>query len=191
MLIVRIRSWLVRHPRLVWLAAALAGVVATWGVAGAVASLERAERRWGETVTVWVSTRDLAPGDPIEAIPRSHPRAMVASSALLRDPAGLVALQHIAAGETVVRADVGRSGLELLPSDWRGVAVAVDAAALGLAPGQRVDIVGAAQLVAEEAVVIAVAGSADAAIVGVPRSVAAVVADAAARGELGLVLRPD
>lgn len=191
MLVVRIRSWLVRHPRLVWLVAASAGAVATWGVAGALASLDRAEQRWGETVTVWVSPRDLAPGDPIEAIPRAHPRAMVASSALARDPTGLVALQHIAAGETVMRADVGRSGLELLPSDWRGVAVGVDATALGLAPGQRVDVVGGGQVVAEEAVVISVDDSADSAIVGVPQSVAAAVADAAMRGEVGLVLRAD
>ncbi len=189
MLVVHCRSWLVRHRRLVWLAAALAAAGAAWGVADAVTSLERAERRWGEAVTVWVSTRDLVPGDTIEAAPRAHPRAMVPSSALGRDPTGLIALQHVAADEVVTAADVGRSGLELLPAGWRGVAVSTDSPAITVVPGQRVEVVGAGQVLAADAVVI---GTADAIVtVGVPRDVAALVADAAVRGEASLVLRPD
>lgn len=191
MVVVSIRSWLVRHPRFVWLATAVAGAAAVWGVADAIASLERARQHWGETVTVWVATRDLAPGDLIDAESRSHPRALVSSAAIGRDPAGLVALQHLAAGETVTQADVGRSGLELLPADWRGVAVVVDASALGLAPGHRIEVVAGGQVLAHEAIVITVADDAASATVGVPRAVSAAVADAAARGELGVVLRPD
>ncbi len=189
MVVVRIRSWLARHPRLVWWAAAAAAGVAAWGVAGAIGSLEHARRQWGSTITVWVAARDLAPGDPIEAAPHQHPRAVVAAASLDRDPTGLIALQHIAAGEPVMGADVGRSGLELLPADWRGVAVPVVDGAFALTPGQRVDVVAAGQLIADEAVVIATSGTS--VTVGVPREVAASVADAALRQEVSLVVRPD
>ncbi len=189
MVVVRIRSWLVRHPRLVWCAAAVAATTAAWGVAGAVGSLEETRRQWGDTVTVWVAARDLAPGDPIEAAPHQHPRAVVAAASLGRDPTGLVALQHIAAGEPVMEADVGRSGLELLPAGWRGVGVASVDGALALAPGQRVDVVASGQLLADEAVVVAASGTS--VTVGVPSDVAASVADAALRHEVSLVVRPD
>ncbi len=189
MVVVRIRSWLVRHPRLVWCAAAVAAATAAWGVAGAVGSLEEARRQWGDTVTVWVAARDLAPGDTIEAAPHQHPRAVVAAASLGRDPTGLIALQHIAAGEPVMGADVGRSGLELLPADWRGVAVTTADGALDLTPGQRVDVVASGQLLADEAVVIAATDTS--VTVGVPREVAASVADAALRQEVSLVVRPD
>lgn len=189
MVVVRIRSWLVRHPRLVWCAAAVAATTAAWGVAGAVGSLEETRRQWGDTVTVWVAARDLAPGDPIEAAPHQHPRAVVAAASLGRDPTGLVALQHIAAGEPVMEADVGRSGLELLPAGWRGVSVASVDGALALAPGQRVDVVASGQLLADEAVVVAASGTS--VTVGVPSDVAASVADAALRHEVSLVVRPD
>jgi Flp pilus assembly protein CpaB len=167
----------------------VAATTAAWGVAGAVGSLEETRRQWGDTVTVWVAARDLAPGDPIEAAPHQHPRAVVAAASLGRDPTGLVALQHIAAGEPVMEADVGRSGLELLPAGWRGVGVASVDGALALAPGQRVDVVASGQLLADEAVVVAASGTS--VTVGVPSDVAASVADAALRHEVSLVVRPD
>jgi hypothetical protein len=85
--------------------------------------------------------------------------------------------------------DIGRAGLDLLPREWRGVSIAVDSAALTLAPGTRVDVVAVGALVVADAVVVAVADGA--VTVGVPADAAPAGADAAQHGEASLVVRSD
>lgn len=186
---VRLRTFLARHPLAWWAMVALCASSAAWGAVGVVQRLEGERRSWGDRVTVWVVQRDTAPGEPIVARPVDHPRAVVAPGALRRDPAGLVAVQHLGVGEVVATTDVGRSGLELLPADWRGVAVPLVDGAIGLTPGHGVDVVAAGRLVASGAVVVAV--SEETATVGVPADLAPTVADAVRLGDAALVLRPD
>jgi hypothetical protein len=69
------------------------------------------------------------------------------------------------------------------------VSIAVDNAAVTLAPGIRVDVVAVGALVVADAVVVAVADGA--VTVGVPADAAPAVADAAQHGEASLVVRSD
>jgi hypothetical protein len=188
-LLAHVRSWVARHPRLYWTVVVALAVVAGANLHARAQRLDAATRAWGETVTVWVATADLAPGDPVAAQAGAFPSALAAPGRLDRDPTGLVAVQHIGAGDVVRTSDVGRSGLDLLPGQWRGVSIVVDAAAFALVPGTRVDVVATGALVVGDAVVVAVTDGA--VTVGVPADAAPAVADAAQHGEASLVVRAD
>ena len=188
-LLAHVRSWVARHPRVYWTVVVGLALVAGCQLHTTAQQLDAATRAWGESVTVWVATADLAPGDPVAAQATAFPSALAAPGRLDRDPTGLVAVQHIGAGDVVRVVDIGRAGLDLLPREWRGVSIAVDSAALTLAPGTRVDVVAVGALVVADAVVVAVADGA--VTVGVPADAAPAGADAAQHGEASLVVRSD
>jgi hypothetical protein len=188
-LLAHVRSWVARHPRVYWTVVVGLALVAGCQLHTTAQQFDAATRAWGESVTVWVATADLAPGDPVAAQATAFPSALAAPGRLDRDPTGLVAVQHIGAGDVVRVVDIGRAGLDLLPREWRGVSIAVDSAALTLAPGTRVDVVAVGALVVADAVVVAVADGA--VTVGVPADAAPAVADAAQHGEASLVVRSD
>jgi hypothetical protein len=188
-LLAHVRSWVARHPRVYWTVVIGLALVTAVQLRTRAQQLDTATRAWGDTVTVWVATADLAPGDPVSAQAVAYPSALTAPGRLDRDPVGLVALQHIGIGDVVRMVDVGRSGLDLLPREWRGVSITVDSAALALAPGTRVDVVAVGVLVVGDAVVVAVADGT--VTVGVPADAAPAVADAAQHGEASLVVRAD
>jgi hypothetical protein len=188
-LLAHVRSWVARHPRVYWTVVVGLALAAAVQLHTRARQLDAATRAWGDTVTVWVATADLAPGDPVSAQAVAYPSALTAPGRLDRDPTGLVAVQHIGTGDVVRMVDVGRAGLDLLPREWRGVSIAVDSAALALAPGTRVDVVAVGALVVGDAVVVAVADGT--VTVGVPADAAPAVADAAQHGEASLVVRAD
>lgn len=188
-LLAHLRSWVARHPRLYWSAVVVLALVAAGNLHSRTQRLDDATRAWGESVTAWVATADLAPGDPVTARAVAFPSALTGPGRLARDPTGLVAVQHIGVGDVVRVSDVGRSGLDLLPGPWRGVSITVEGTALELLPGTRVDVVAAGVLLVGDAVVVAVADGA--VTVGVPAEAAPAVADADQRGEASLVVRAD
>lgn len=188
-LLAHVRSWVARHPRIYWSGVVALAVFVAWQVQARAQRLDDAARAWGDTVTVWVAGTDLAPGDPVVARAVEYPAALVSPGRLERDPAGLVAVQHIGLGDVVTAVDVGRAGLDLLPSGWRGVAIGTGDGALALTPGTRVDVVAAATLLVGDAVVVAVADGS--VTVGVPSEAAPAVADAVLHGEASLVVRAD
>ncbi len=188
-LLAHLRSWVARHPRIYWSGVIALAVFVALQVQARAQQLDDATRAWGDTVTVWVASTDLAPGDPVSATAVGYPAVLVSPGRLDRDPAGLVAVQHIGVGEVVAAVDVGRTGLDLLPSGWRGVAIGSDDEALALTPGTRVDVVAAAALLVGDAIVVAVADGS--VTVGVPADLAASVADAVLHGEASLVIRAD
>lgn len=80
---------------------------------------------------------------------------------------------------TVPRADV--------PADWRVVALPRDVIAPRMTPGDRVDVVAQAQVIAADAVVVAPAAGDDGIVVAVPPASAAAVATSAQNGEVSVV----
>jgi SAF domain len=90
---------------------AVATVLAAAGAAGAVG---RARDRWGATRGVLVATRDLAPGEALDAAAvarRDLPAALVPGVSLSTRPEGVVVRQPILAGEPVVPGRLAPPGL--------------------------------------------------------------------------------
>lgn len=188
-ILARARSWAALHPRLTLATVVALAVFVMLDLWSRAERLDTARQRWGETTTVWVAAVDLAPGDAMAAEAQQYPLALVSPSHLTRDPTGLVAVQHLGRGDVVREVDVARSGLDLLPQEWRGVSVAFDPTRTLLGPGTRVDVVAAGALLVSGAVVVALADAA--VVVGVPADVAPAVADAALLGDATLVVRAD
>jgi Flp pilus assembly protein CpaB len=164
----------------------------------ATTDAEDARRRWGETRPTLVTTRPVAAGDalgPANAAVRDVPVALRPDGALdaLPDPAttSAVTAAPLAAGEIVTRARLGRSGRSptaaLLGDGRRGVAVAVPDG-LPLQPGDVVDVVGAAGVVARRAGVVRVSDAT--AVLEVAEADAPAVARAGADGDAVVVLSP-
>jgi hypothetical protein len=189
--VARARHVLARRPWLYWSAVlALAGL-AGWTVAGAAADVEQARRAWGATREVVVATEDLVPGEPLSGHVdvRSRPAPAVADAAVTSVPPGAMARQHVAAGETLVEADIAPAGgpQALIPTGWAAIAVA-EAVPVGAAIGDRVTLVGGGVVLAAEGLVVGQAT--DALLVAVPADEAPPVADASSAGELALLLLP-
>ena len=108
--------------------------------------------RLGGLVDVPVAARPIAAGavvpDDVEV--RSLPSALVPSGRLARSPAGRVAIVSLAPGEVVLAAKLAPDGLTgvaaLVPPGHRALAVPVDAGALALRPGHRVDVLATLEL---------------------------------------------
>ncbi|MGV3758399.1 MAG: SAF domain-containing protein [Actinomycetota bacterium] len=138
-----------RHPRAWWLVTGAAALTAGLLASSVVGRAEAARQAWGETAEVVVATRDLSPGDRLDAgalaIER-RPLATVPGSALTELPEGRVAAAAIVEGEVVVAERLAGEGLDgvpaLLPPGTRAVAIPADPS---LTPpvdvGDRVDLV--------------------------------------------------
>lgn len=148
---VRARRALVR-PAVRRTAVALLALVTAVAVASSLAAVSTARDRWGSTRAVVVATRDLAPGEVVDAGAvevRDLPRGVVAAGALAAAPVGSVVRHPILAGEPVPAARVAPDGLTgvaaLVPAGDRAVAVPVGpAGAPPVVVGDRVDVVAVA-----------------------------------------------
>lgn len=195
-----------RHPRAWWLVAAAASLTAGLLASSVVERAEAARRAWGETTAVVVATRDLAPGDRLDAgalTVEERPLATVPTSALTELPRDRVAAAAIVAGEVVVAERLAGAGLDgaaaLLPPGTRAVAIPADPS---LTPpvqvGDHVDLVVALAAPAEgssappgftlvaDALVVAVEDTA--VTVAVPRDDTSRVAVALGAGAVTLAL---
>lgn len=142
-----------RSPLPFW-ALALALSLAT-GLTVARLAGEAAARadRLGGLVDVPVAARPIAAGAvvrPADVEVRSLPSALVPSGRLARRPAGRVAIVALSPGEVVLAAKLAPDGLTgvaaLVPPGHRALAVPVDAGALALRPGHRVDVLATLEL---------------------------------------------
>ena len=130
--------------------AAVLGLAAATGlvVVALVSSADAARQRWGRARPVAVATRDLAPGDVVDASVvevRRLPEAAVAPAALTEPPSGSVVRQPVAAGEPLVAERLAPEGLTgvaaLVPAGHRAVAIPTGPlAAPPLTIGDRVDV---------------------------------------------------
>ena len=192
----RLRLALATRPLVYWsLTIAVAGGTAMV-VQRATADAAATRQRWGETRPTVVATRPVAVGEilgPANAEVRAVPIAMRPDGVLDALPAapGPAVASALAAGEIVTAARVARAGRSdvagVLPEHRRGVAVAVPDG-LPLQPGDVVDVVGGAGIVAADASVVRVGEQV--AVVAVTEAEAPAVARAAADGDAVLVLWP-
>jgi Flp pilus assembly protein CpaB len=130
--------------------AAVLGLAVATGlvVVSLVSSADAARQRWGRARPVAVATRDLAPGDVVDASMvevRRLPEAAVAPAALAESPSGSVVRQPVAAGEPLVAERLAPEGLTgvaaLVPAGHRAVAIPVGPlAAPPLTIGDLVDV---------------------------------------------------
>ena len=195
-----------RHPRAWWAVAACLALAAGMAGSSVVDRAEAARRAWGATAAVVVATRDLQPGDRLDAgalAVEPRPRATVPASALTTLPEDRVAGAAILAGEVLVAERLAGEGLDgpaaLLPPGTRAMAIPADPSLTPpVAVGDRVDLVVALAAAAEpsggppgftlvpDALVVAVEEAA--VTVAVPRDDTSRVAVALGAGAVSLAL---
>jgi hypothetical protein len=182
----RVRLLLARRPWLYWLLVACCSIGIGAVMTTAMGNLRREREAWGQSTRVLVATRTVAAGDTVAGSFewRELPLTMVPPSALTSMPNAASATQRIAVGEVVVDTDIAsaRAPLALLPDGWLAISIPMAASdresggSLFVA-GDVAAVLAGGEIIAEDATVVAVA--ADAVVVGVPRSVAGAVAQAA------------
>ena len=170
-----LRRVLAPRPWVRWTVMAVCASLFLLAVADHRRQVSTARDRWGETRTVWVADRPVAPGEPIAATPTDHPTAVLPDDPVEHDPSGVAARQSIGAGEVVVLVDVAPNGApaDLIPVDWLAVPI-VEAAPSAAAVGERVVVTTDGVVVSEEGLVVADVGGAP--LVAVPSDVAPIVA---------------
>lgn len=185
-LLVQLRLLLARHPAIYWVAVGLVAMQTATAVDGRLDRLDAARRSWTDTRSVWVASRELAPGDAVVAEARTLPIVAVPEAALVDQPAGIV-VQRVDAGSVLTAADIGADRMALLPDGWEGVAVSTGVPSLPVEPGDRVRITDGIGLVVDDAIVISVSDST--AVIAVPEAVAPAVATAAQDQAVALTLK--
>lgn len=175
-----------RHPWAYWLTiAVVAGAVAI-GTARSSAGVDAARRSWGDQQDVWMASAAIDPGQPILAVRRSVPRAVVPHGAVLVAPDDVVARQRIAAGEIITDLDVAATGpAGLIPDGW--VAFALQATVGDFSPGDGVRAYAGDQLIA--AGVVVDAGESDV-MVAIPGDAAPAMSTAILAGTVTIALTP-
>jgi Flp pilus assembly protein CpaB len=147
-LTVRARRALAR-PGVRRLAVAVLAVTTALTVTATLGAADAARDRWGPSQPVAVATRDLAPGDVVDATAierRDLPEGLVTDASLAAAPEGAVVRHPILAGEPLVAARLAPHGLSgvaaLVPPGHRAVAVPVGPAGMPpLATDDLVDVV--------------------------------------------------
>ena len=196
-----------RRPRyrraLVIALAALCGIA----VMGVVQRAERAAAAWGTSVPVLVATRDLAPGDRLDASNtrvEAHPAPLVPEGVLATLPDDRRVVEVVLAGDVLRAGRLAPAGLSALaariPRGTRAMAVPVEPGSVpDLVLGDRVDVLVALApeaagggppgfALATDVVVVAVD---DAAVtIAVPADAAPRLAVAFGAGAVSLALTP-
>lgn len=182
------RRLLAKRPWLYWVVVAAAAL----GVAASM--LERSDRiddardAWGETTTVWVATRSLAPGDGVLAEAREVPAAVAPPQHVISVD-GLTTRQHVGPGEIITERDVaaGTGPQAITPPGWLAVPI-VESPASGAAIGDRVQVASDGLVISTDALVVGLHD--DVTVLAVPAHEAALVPAAAAAGTATLLLLP-
>lgn len=119
-----VRLMVARHPWIYWLAIVVTAAVIALGAARALAAVEAERRSWGSQQKVWIATSAIEAGQPITATARDVPVAVVPAGAVVADPHGAVARQHLGPGEIVTQSDVTADGSAgMIPEGWVAFAV--------------------------------------------------------------------
>lgn len=114
-----VRSVVARHPSVYWLAIALLSGTIGLIAARAVVGVDQERRSWGDQRTVWVAAAAIEPGQPISAIEREVPVAVIPVDATVTSPSGTLARQRVGPGEIITNADVSAHGVSgLIPTGW-------------------------------------------------------------------------
>jgi hypothetical protein len=165
-LVVKVRSFFVRHRHVRRTLVVLLAMIAGGTLAAQAQRLEHARRAWVDQQQVWVADTELAPGGPVRAHLVELPVAAVPDGALsaLEGVDGLIAVQRVGAGEVITTFDAMAELDRLAPADWRTVAVSAGDGTVAVSPGDRVDVVADGVVLATDGIVVGADASSDAAI---------------------------
>ena len=187
----RLRLTLARSPWLYWAIVAVLAATAGLFVMRAAASVDAARESWGKARPVFVASQAIEPGAPLHGVvERRHlPSPMVPADAVTELSPEAVARQHIASGEVIVTHDVSPTAAPqtLIPSGWLAVAVA-EPVASGAAIGDYVAVATGGVVVAADGTIVGLSG--EALLVAVPADEAPQVAQAAASGDVAVLIQP-
>ncbi len=179
-----IRWWIARAPWTLWASIAALALTTGWLVAREVGAADAARASWGPTRSVWVATRDTDAGQPLTAVARRYPGAVVPPGAVSEVPAAARARQRVDAGEIVTTADLVAAGpAARIPAGQ--LAVAVPRQSGTLAVGDWVAALADGRVLARGTVV---ALTETAALVAVADQAAGPLAQAAVDGRVSLAL---
>jgi len=145
------RSWWIRRrlrsPFVYWLAAATIGVLTTSALVRTFDQARSERDRYGEWTSVAVARHDVGAGEELLADDvrvERLPATMVPRSAWKEPPIGMRLREPVVAGEVLVRSRTSPDGSSLsaqLRPDRRAIAVPVPKTALGLRPGDRIEVI--------------------------------------------------
>jgi Flp pilus assembly protein CpaB len=146
----RIRLFVARRPLVYWLLVAAVAVATASLVLTRLVALDEARRQWGRSRTVLVARHELRPGDLVGASDvraARWPEGLVPDGVLDRLDRPTVVAAAVEAGEPLLVTRLGRAGAgpvaSRLPPGTRGVTIPTGDMPLPVAPGDRVDLVGA------------------------------------------------
>jgi Flp pilus assembly protein CpaB len=146
----RIRLFVARRPLVYWLLVAAVAVATASLVLTRLVALDEARRQWGRSRTVLVARHELRPGDLVGASDVRAvrwPEGLVPDGVLDRLDRPTVVAAAVEAGEPLLVTRLGRAGAgpvaSRLPPGTRGVTIPTGDMPLPVAPGDRVDLVGA------------------------------------------------
>ncbi len=186
----RARLVLARRPWIYWAAVATLAALAAAFVHGEMTSIATERNRWGATRSVLVATRQLEPGDAIDAEQVSFPLAALPDGALTVDSSnGTVVRQRVAEGEVLTHLDVtSRTGPAALAEPGTVVVALSDPLARDVVSDLDVRITADGLVIAEQARVTGVVD--DIIFVAVTATEAPTVAAAAQQGIATLLYLP-
>jgi hypothetical protein len=186
----QLRRALARRPWLYWAAVGALALLVGVLVSRATSQVEAARNAWGETRGVIVATVDVRPGEPLAGATeqRQLPTPMVPVGAVGALEAGAMATQRIAVGEVVMAHDIGATAgpQTLIPEGWLAVPIA-EPVPSGVRTGDDVAVASGGVILAADAIVVGVVG--ESVLVAAPGDEAPHVAQAAASGDVALLIK--
>ena len=151
---IRLRRLHARRPWIYWALVVLVTIAVGVRVLAHVEAVDAERRAWGEVVSVYVATADVAPGEAVLAERRELPAALLPERPA-SEVDGAVARQRISVGEIVTATDLApvTGPLALVPAGWLAVPV-VESPTSGAVVGDRVQVVADGVVLSAEAMVV-------------------------------------
>lgn len=146
-LIARLRWLVARHPSIARLLVVATALITWTSLHRAGNAADTARRRWGEAVTVWITSAAADRGESIAAVATQVPRAIIPDTAVAAGdgPLDAVAARSIARGEILVEGDI--AAVDIADA---GIIMAVPAeTAPQLVIGDRVAVFGSGELLCD------------------------------------------
>jgi hypothetical protein len=173
-----VRLALAKRPWIHWLVVSALAAAVGLGVHTRLAAVDRAREEWGDRRTVWVAAQDVAPGEPLDVVRRTLPLGAVPPRAVDDVEPGIIARQHVTAGEPITAVDLVLGVGPAAAADEGSVVVPVSDPFVSSAPvGVRVAIYAEGLVLAPSARIVAVDG--DVVFVAVDEADGPIVAAAA------------
>ncbi len=187
--IARARIFSARHRWLYWSIVALLAATAGGAAQRQLAAVDAERAAWGDTVHVFIASRDLSPDEIIAVDVVSIPVAMVPSAALTTLPDDVRLRQRVTAGEILTDADItAASGPAASATAGTAVVAVIDPLARSVVVGLEVRVSSEGVVLADDAMIVSVVD--DVVYIAVAERDAPMVAAAAHAGLASLIFLP-